>query len=81
MIIRIIAAAYYTDMLEEWIMWKVGARFVKGQEPWGTWARAVEGHWRAKRSEASGQTKAAGLTPEEEEMDRVWGSIVVQAGN
>lgn len=80
MIIRIIAAAYYADKFEEWIMWKVGARFVKGQEPWGTWARAVEGYWRKTRKDELESGNDTGLTPEEEEMDRVWGSIVVKEG-
>jgi hypothetical protein len=80
MILRIIAAAYYTDKFEEWIMWRVGARFVRGQEPWGVWARVVDGYWRAEKGTAGLVKKATGLTAEEEEMDRVWGSIVVEGG-
>jgi hypothetical protein len=77
MILRIITATYYTDKFEEWIMWKVGARFVRGQEPWGVWARVVDGYWRAERGTGSSE-KATGLTAEEEEMDLVWGSIVMK---
>lgn len=82
MLLRIIAAEYYIDKLEEWIMWRVGARFVQGQEPWGVWARAVDNCWRDVRGAEQGieGLKWTGLTPEEEEMDRVWGSIVVKEG-
>jgi hypothetical protein len=83
MILRIVAASYYVDRLEEWIMYAVGARFVAGQEPWGVWRRVMDACWAqdAKSTESEKQTSGEsvrGMTREEEEMDRQWGSILLK---
>jgi hypothetical protein len=83
MILRIIAASYYVDKLEEWIMYAVGARFVAGQEPWGVWRRVTDAYW-ARGSEEKNLAQQSdtgamrGMTREEEEMDRQWGSILLK---
>lgn len=83
MILRIVAASYYVDKLEEWIMYAVGARFVAGQEPWGVWRRVTDAHWAQgpdRKDVAQQPDKGAvrGMTREEEEMDRQWGSILLR---
>ncbi len=38
----IMLAAYYADKVEEWIMYRMDARFVKGQAPWEGMVRIVD---------------------------------------
>lgn len=80
MIVRIVAASYYVDKLEEWIMYIVGARFVAGQEPWGVWRRVTDAYWAQglDADDKANQLSVRGMTREEEEMDRQWGSILVK---
>ncbi|KAK4685744.1 uncharacterized protein P7C73_g4398, partial [Tremellales sp. Uapishka_1] len=59
-ILAIVAVPYLADMFEEWIMWKLGATFVEGQEPWGTWERAIKRLYKireAKANEGLGSTR------------------------